>query len=292
MVPTTSKRKIIIRKTTFQDAAAINSIVNKCYPGVPSYPEDALRAQINHFPEGQMVVEYNKVIIGFCITFIITEAEAMKPHTWKEITGSSFASRHDPLGDFLYGMDICVDPAFRGKKIGERLYNERRKLCQSLKLKGILFGARIPGFAKRRKLYPTPEKYLEAVTTKKIKDPTVSFQIKNGFEPIMVLNNYLPSDNESMGYAILMRWENPLNDSKGNHFYVEDAKDNVRICTINFEQRKISSLVEFQSIAEYFIGVAADYNCDFVVFPEFVTMSLLSILNEKLDPIRSPGASG
>src|SRR5690606_15114870 len=102
-----TKRKIIIRKTTFQDTAAINSIVNKCYPGVPPYPEDALRAQINHFPEGQMVVEYNKVVIGFCITFIITEAEAMKPHTWKEITGSSFASRHDPLGDFLYGMDIC-----------------------------------------------------------------------------------------------------------------------------------------------------------------------------------------
>ena len=282
-----TRGKIIIRNTTFQDAAAINQIVGKCYPGVAPYPEDALRAQINHFPEGQMVVEYDKVIIGFCITFIINEKEAMKPHTWKEISGSSFASRHDPLGDFLYGMDICVDPAFRGKKIGERLYNERRKLCQALKLKGILFGARIPGFIKKRKTYPTPEEYLEAVTSKKIKDPTVSFQIKNGFEPIMVLKNYLPSDNESLGYAILMRWENPLIDPKANLSYAEDAKDNVRICTINFEQRKISSLEEFQSIAEYFIGVASEYNCDFVVFPEFVTMSLLSILNEKLDPVKS-----
>src|SRR5690606_23919564 len=135
--------------------------------------------------------------------------------------------------------------------------------------------------------YPTPEAYLEGVTSKKIKDPTVSFQIKNGFEPIMVLNNYLPSDNESLGYAILMRWENPLIDPKANLSYAEDAKDNVRICTINFEQRKISSLEEFQSIAEYFIGVASDYNCDFVVFPEFVTMSLLSIRNEKLDPVKS-----
>lgn len=283
----TTKGKIIIRKTTFQDAAAINHVVSRCYPGVPPYPADALRAQIIHFPEGQMVVEYDKVIIGFCITFIINEAEAMKPHTWKEITGSSFASRHDPLGDFLYGMDICVDPAFRGKKIGERLYNERRKLCQSLKLKGILFGARIPGYSRRKKLYPTPEEYLEAVKSKKIKDPTVSFQIKNGFEPIMVLKDYLPSDTDSNGYAILMRWENPLIDPEANLRYVEDQKDNVRICTINFEQRRISSLEEFQSIAEYFIGVAADYNCDFVVFPEFVTMSLLSILNEKLDPIRS-----
>jgi len=79
-----------------------------------------------------MVVEFDGVIISFCISFIIKEVEAMRPHTWKEITGSAFASRHDPLGDFLCGMDICVDPEFRGKKIGERLNNERRKLSQSL----------------------------------------------------------------------------------------------------------------------------------------------------------------
>lgn len=282
-----TKRKIHIRKTTFQDAAAINQIVSKCYPGVPPYPTDALRAQINHFPEGQFVVEYDNVVIGFSISFIISEAEAMKPHTWKEITGSSFASRHDPLGDFLYGMDICVDPDFRGKKIGERLYNERRKLSQSLKLKGIIFGARIPGFSKKKKTYHTPEEYLDAVKSKKIKDPTISFQIKNGFRPVCVLKDYLPSDGDSFGYAILMRWDNPLIDPEANIRYHEDHKDNVRICTINFEQRRLSSIEEFQSIAEYFIGVAADYNCDFVVFPEFVTMSLLSILNEKLDPLKS-----
>ncbi len=87
-----------MRKTSFQDASAINSVVSKCYPDVSPYPVDALRAHINHFPEGQMVVEYDGKVIGFCITFIINEEEAMKPHTWKEITGSAFASRHDPMG--------------------------------------------------------------------------------------------------------------------------------------------------------------------------------------------------
>ena len=284
MAPT--KRKILVRKTSFKDASAINEVVSKCYAG-PAYPIDALRAHINHFPEGQMVVEYEGKVIGFCITFIINEEEAMKPHTWKEITGSSFASRHDPTGDFLYGMDICVDPEFRGKKIGERLYNERRKLCQELKLKGIVFGARIPGYLKKKKIYPTPEDYLEAVKSKKIKDPTISFQMNNGFTPVSVLKAYLPSDNDSQGYAILMRWDNPLIDPQGLQHYIEDAKDNVRICTINFEQRRINTLDEFKAIAEYFIGVAADYSCDFVVFPEFVTMSLLSIINKKLSPIES-----
>lgn len=282
-----TKKKVIVRKTKFDDASAINSIVSKTYPGVPPYALDSLRAQINHFPEGQMVVEFEGQVVGYCISFIISEAEAMAPHTWKEITGSGLASRHDTLGDFLYGMDICVDPAFRGKKIGERLYNERRKLCQKLKLKGILFGARVPGFAKKKKIYPTIEDYLEAVKTRKIKDPTISFQMRNGFEPVGILKDYLPSDHDSLGYGILMRWDNPLIDPHGNRHFIEDQKDNVRICAINFEQRKISSFEEFQAIAEYFIGVAADYACDFVVFPEFVTMALLSIINKKLNPVES-----
>ncbi len=283
----TSKLKIIVRNTLPSDSDAINEIVNACYPGSPPYPRDALRAQLNHFPKGQMVVEYEGKVVGFCITFLISEAEAFKDHSWKEITGSGMASRHDPLGDYLYGMDVCVNPKFRGKKIGERLYDERRKLCQKLGLKGIVFGARIPGFGKKRKTYPTPEEYIEAVKGNVIRDQTISFQMRNGFKPIKVLPNYLPHDQESHGYAVLMRWHNPLIDRQENRRYHEAESENVKICTINFQQRKIDSFQEYESIVEYFIGVAADYKCDFVVFPEFVTMSLLSIIGKKLEPIPS-----
>ena len=287
MVVSAKKKNIIVRKTKFSDATVINEIVQKCYPGVAPYSLDSLKAQINHFAEGQVVVEFDGVVVGFCITFITSEKEGLEPHTWKDITGGGFASRHDPLGNYLYGMDICVDPAYRGKKIGERLYNERKKLCQKFKLKGIIFGARIPGYSRKKKIYPTPEQYVEAVKSRIIRDLTISFQMRNGFTPILVMKDYLPSDHESLGYAVLMKWENPSLDTERNQHYSEDQKDNVRICTINFEQRKISSFEEFQSIAEYFIGVAAEYRCDFVVFPEFVTMSLLSIINKKLSPVQS-----
>jgi len=36
-------------------------------------------------------------------------------------------------------MDVCIDPEFRGRRIGQRLYNERKKLCQHLRLKGVVF---------------------------------------------------------------------------------------------------------------------------------------------------------
>lgn len=286
---TIEKQSIRVRQTKIEDGQAINNIIEKTYPGINGYSNDALKAQLNHFPQGQFVVEFNGKVIGFCMTFIISKELAMKPHTWKEITGSGFASRHDPLGDYLYGMDICVDIDFRGKKIGERLYNERKKLCEKLGLSGIIFGARIPGFSKKKKNFETPEEYLAAINSKKVKDPTVSFQMRNGFVPISVIPDYLPSDTESLGYAVLMRWHNPLIDKTGvaRVSFREDAKDNVKVCTINFEQRKIQSFEEFQSILEYFIGVASEYHCDFVVFPEFVTMSLLSIDNQKHSPIRS-----
>jgi predicted amidohydrolase/ribosomal protein S18 acetylase RimI-like enzyme len=284
-----SDHKLVIRRTTIKDTEGINKILKKTYSYDSPYTFDNIRAQLNHFPEGQVVVEYDGQVVGFCMSFIINEKEVLGAHTWEEITGMGFASRHDPLGNCLYGMDICVDPDYRGMKIGERLYNERQKICQQHELKAIVFGARIPGYRKKKKHYPNPLDYLKAVESKRVKDPTIHFQMKNGFVPIGVMPNYLPGDLESEGYAVLMRWDNPLIDNEGNRIvtYSIDEKDNVRVCAINFEQRKLSSFQEFQDIAEYFIEVASDYKCDFVVFPEFVTMPLLSIENKKLSPMQS-----
>ena len=53
-------------------------------------------------------------------------------------------SANDPDGDFLYGIEIFVDPNHRGMKIGERFYRERNRLCKHLRLKGIVFGGRLP----------------------------------------------------------------------------------------------------------------------------------------------------
>lgn len=278
-----------IRKTALSDLDKINEIILKTYPGTIGYSEANLASQISLFPEGQFVVEVEGLVVGFCITQIVMKEEAMKPHTWKEITSGGFIYKHNPSGDYLYGVDICVDPNNRGSKIGSRLYNERKRLCQRLGLSGILFGARMPGLSKRSKQVPSVEDYLEAVASRKIKDPTVSFQMKNGFHPIFLLPNYLTMDPESLGYAVLMKWKNPLVEKRGtiSTKYFEDEKDLVKICTINFQQRRIDSFLEFKNIVEYFVEVAASYNCDFVTFPEFVTMSLLSIENKKMSSMES-----
>src|SRR5690606_187169 len=165
--------------------------------------------QINNFPEGQFVAEYDGQIVGHCATFIISGEVGLKRHTWREITGNGYASRHDPEADHLYGMEISVHPDFRRLRIRRRLYAARQNLCEEWRLKGIIFGGRMPGYARRRRQYPDPQDYLEAVKNREIRDPTIGFQLANGFEALGVLEDYDPEDEPSLGYATHMLWRNP-----------------------------------------------------------------------------------
>jgi predicted amidohydrolase/GNAT superfamily N-acetyltransferase len=283
-----SDAKIIIRNASLMDAAAIAQLNQHVY-GEHSFQQEHIRGHINTFPEGQFVAEFQGKIVGYCATFIIGDT-ALKSHTWREITGHGYASRHDENGIYLYGMEVCVDPEYRSLRIGQRLYSVRKKLCQSLKLKGIIFGGRLPGFAKRRKKVQTIEQYVELVKSKKLRDPVLTFQLANGFELIGILPDYLRHDKESAGYAAHLLWRNPLiADSRGTLALknISRLPKTVRIASVQFQVRKVKSEEEFEQQLSYFIEVASDYKSDFVLFPEMLTVPLLSAQKEKLNPAQS-----
>lgn len=284
-VKTKSKPVLEIRNATLADIPGLRALGLKVY-GTLAVTEDMLRGQITNFPQGQFLVEYEGNIVGHCATFLIDGEIALKPHTWKEITGGGYASRHDPEGDYLYGMEVCVDPDYRGMRIGSRLYTRRKKLCQDLKLKGIVFGGRMPGFEKKKGKVETPEEYLALVKARKLRDQVIFFHLSNDFEPIGVLKNYLPLDKDSQGYAAHMLWKNPLTAEP----VIKEKKkrgrlpESVRVATVQFQMRKVSSEEQFQHQLEYFIDIASDYDADFVVFPELVTLALLSASKQKMRP--------
>jgi len=277
-----------IRNPKLSEVPRIADLIQRVYGDMPAYTEGMLQGQIANFPEGQFIVEYDGEIVGYAAGFRVDEATAMKPHTWTEITGGGYASRHDATGAWLYGMEVCVDPKMRRLRIGQRLYDARRDLCEAENLKGIVFGGRMPGLARRRKAYETPEAYLEAVVARKISDPVVSFHLRSGYEPIGVLHNYLKSDTASLGCAAHMVWRNPyfaeVQGGKGAAFA---AKETVRVATVQFQLRKVSSFEEFMSNVEFFVDVVSDYRADFVVFPELFTLQLLALESRKLTPAES-----
>jgi len=282
---TEEKPRLVVRPADIGDIEAIRALCAKVYTDVQPYSGGHLRGQMQNFPDGQFVAVFEGRIVGYCATFRIGEAPAFAPHTWMEITGGGLASRHDPDGDWLYGMEVFVDPSYRGYRIGQRLYGARKALCQRLGLKGIVFGGRLPALHRRIKKVGSAEAYVQAVRERKMRDPVLSFQMRNGFEPIGVLSGYLPSDKQSLGYAAHMVWRNPkarTDGDGGRPARSRYSQRTVRVSIVQYQQRRVRSFEEFGHNVEYFVDVVADYRADFVVFPELFTLQLLSIENQRI----------
>lgn len=276
-----SRAPLIVRNAELSDVPAIVELSSRAYKpsGIEGYREAAVIGQINNFPEGQFVCVQDDKVLGYCATFRIRGELALAPHTWTEITGAGYGSRHDPDGDYLYGMEVCVDPEVRGYRIGQRLYNARKKLCTELHLRGIVFGGRMPGYDRVARRI-TPDNYVRMVQKKKVRDPVLSFQIRNGFEVLGVLKRYLPSDHESHGNAVHLVWYNPnMPPAVPGQERPRRSRlpDTVRIGAVQYMQQPVNSLDEFLDQVRYFVGVVSDYRGDFVVFPEMFTLQLLSL---------------
>jgi predicted amidohydrolase/ribosomal protein S18 acetylase RimI-like enzyme len=282
--------RLEIRNARPKDIPTIAEMTGRIYhgTGMAGYPKSALKGQLHQFPEGQFVATYGDRVVGYCATFRIAGELALRPHTWQEITGEGYASRHDPEGDYLYGMEVCVDPEMRGYRIGQRLYDARKRLCQELKLKGIVFGGRLPTLHRRLRRYGGVDQYVEAVRQKKARDPVLSFQLHNGFEVLGILEGYLPPDHESLGYGMHLLWRNPkvADETPGERRkgFGGRLPDTIRVGTVQYMQRRVRSFEQFLGLVEYFVDVVADYRGDFVVFPEMFVLQLLSIEDQELSP--------
>jgi predicted amidohydrolase/ribosomal protein S18 acetylase RimI-like enzyme len=288
----TSKARLEVRQAKLKDVRAIGDLVRRAYDDLPAYTQGEIRGQINNYPEGCFVAKLDGVIVGYCASMRLDERVALSDHTWDEVTGNGFGSRHDPTGDWLYGYELCVDPKVRGTRLGRRLYEERRALAERHDLTGIVFGGRMPGYAraKRRKTNraDTPEEYLDLILSSKIHDPVLRFQLANGFEPSGILHKYLPEDKASRGNAVRMVWRNPYVDADAppKHRLPRDVQS-VRIATCQLQARAVSDFDEFMRQIEYFVDVAADYESDFIVFPELFTLMLLAAEDEELNALES-----
>ncbi len=281
---------MVVRTATLDDIDGIITVCDKVYSEMPSYSPAMIRGQILHFPDGHLVAEMNGEIVGYSASIKVSEKKAFSKHTWQQITGDGFGTTHDENGDYLYGYETCVHPGYRRHRIGQRFYNKRKNIVKYERLKGIVFAGRIPNYRKRKKKVGSPEEYIQQVLDKKINDPTLNFQVKNGFEVLGILKEYLPSDKQSMGFAVHLLWKNPEiseNQVNSQSKRKPSRQNSVRVVSVQYQQRGIKSFEDFSQMVEYFVDVTADYRADFVLFPELFTMQLLSIENEQIHPSKA-----
>lgn len=272
-----SEHKLSLRNLRIEDYADLKSIMDVLYPGMGgAWPEKKLRAQLSVFPEGQICIENHGKVIAAAFSLIVDYEKFGDHHTYDEITGDSYLTTHDPMGDVLYGTEVIVSPEFQGMRLGRRLYEARKELCQSLNLKSIVAGGRIPNYQNYSSEL-SPQKYIERVKKKEIYDPILTFQLSNEFEVKRVLTGYLPEDKESKGYATLLEWTNLYFDSQRNTPLFGATKTSARIGCVQWQMRPLKSLEELIQQVEFFIDALSDYQCDLALLPEFFNAPLMGI---------------
>ncbi len=128
-------------------------------------------------------------------------------HSLKEMLADSpTESGDDPDAPWYYGTDIVVRPNYRRRGIGRELYDMRKQMCVDLNLAGIVAGGVIPGYADHKDEL-TADEYVAKVVAGELYDPTLTFQVKSGFEAPCALSNYL-RDPEVNNHAALIVWHN------------------------------------------------------------------------------------
>jgi hypothetical protein len=86
------------------------------------------------------------------------------------------------------------------------LYDERKRLVITLKLRRMIAGGRLFNYSNYSNQM-SAEDYSKKVVEGKLHDPVLSFEIANGFRFIKVLSDYL-DDVRSLNYASFIEWLN------------------------------------------------------------------------------------
>lgn len=268
-------KRIVVRPIRMDDYDQIAALQLRSFPGMKPWTRQQLESQLLVFPDGQICIEYEGRVVASSSSLILDFAMYGEWHSWGDVADHGFIRNHNPHGNTLYGIEIMVDPDFRGMKLARRLYDARKLLAQKHNLMRIVLGGRIPGYAKYEDEM-TAREYVDKVISKTLVDPVLTTQLSNGFVLKRLIRAYLDADKESVGYATLLEWTNLDYQPDPTLTFVPTRP--VRVCAVQYQLRMVRDFDEFAQQCTYFVDVASDYRSDFVVFPEMFTTQLLSFL--------------
>ena len=171
------------------------------------YNADELRVLAETFPEGNFVVLDDGRPVGMGLGILVEFDFAHTSHALVDITGETGVEHHSIDHPWYYGTDISVYPEYRSRGIGRRLYELRKDCVRRLGKRGIVAGGVIPGYADHIDTM-SAQAYIDKVVAGELYDPTLTFQLENGFEARGVIPGYL--DDPTVGNnSVLIVWENP-----------------------------------------------------------------------------------
>jgi ribosomal protein S18 acetylase RimI-like enzyme len=202
---------VTIRNYVRSDFAQIIALQAISFP--PPFPaelwwsEAQLTEHVKRFPQGALCVVLDDQIIG-TMTALRTSLGIEEQQDWAAVTDHGYIRNHNPEGDTVYVVDLCVSPAYRQFGLGKWLMHSMYETVVYLHCRRLLGGGRMPGYHRVADRL-TPQQYVDRVTTGQLKDPVLTFMLNCGRLPVGIVANYV-EDEQSMHYATLMEWRNPF----------------------------------------------------------------------------------
>ncbi len=208
-MPKIDRPEVIVRNTQPGDFDAITQLCLTVYPHSQPWTETALASHLKMFPQGQFVAQEKETgrVLGMAASLVILWDDYEIDDNWRDFTDHGLFTNHDSQGHTLYGAEVMVHPESQGMGVGKKIYAARRELARSMALWRIRAGARLRGYGKYQ-LQMTAKEYVNKIVAGELSDPTLSFQIKQGFRVLAVTHSYIRHDPESDGYAAVIEWLN------------------------------------------------------------------------------------
>jgi len=279
--------KVELRNLQIEDYKQLKTSMLHSYEELdePYWREDEIKKLLDVFPDGQLVILVDDKVVGSALSILVNYKKASSNHTYEKITGNYTFSTHDPEGEVLYGIDVFISPEYRGLRLGRRLYDARKELCETMNLKSIIFAGRIPKFSEYSDEI-TPKEYIDKVRLKEYYDPVLSFQLSNDFHVLKIMKNYLEGDVSSQEYAVLLEWNNIYYEKSPK--LINARKSVIRLGLVQWQMRPLANLEALFEQSEFFIDVVSGYNSDFCLFPELFIAPLMADFNHltEADAIR------
>lgn len=270
-------QKIELRNLLMSDYLELKQSMIQAYKhwAEPFWREDQIQSLLEKFPEGQLCVLVDDKVAGAALSIIVDYSRYGDDHTYLSITGDYTFSTHTNEGDVLYGIDVFINPEFRGLRLGRRLYDARKEICERLNLSAMIAGGRIPNYKKFADKMD-PKEYIQKVKLKEIYDPVLTFQLSNDFHVTKILKGYLPDDKDSMEFATLLEWNNIYYTPKKPPL---SSKEVVRLGLVQWQMRLFDSFDALCEQIEFFVDAVSDYQSDFILFPEHFNAPLMAAFN-------------
>jgi GNAT superfamily N-acetyltransferase len=202
-------REVEIQNICPAYASALAQLQRDCFPTLGEHERMTEAHFLRHcevFPEGEFVVLAEGKVVGLGSGFFMDFDFDHPDHTFQEIIAGGYYTNHNPDGEYYYAADISVHPDYRRRGIGRILYEARKDLVRRYNKKGMVGGGVLPGYV-RYKGKLTVDEYVDAVVKGEINDPTLTFQLHNGFVVKGLLENYI-EDSASDNWATLIFWPN------------------------------------------------------------------------------------